>query len=232
MAEPDIRFRRYLMAFFADTLAAMSGPLSVPFAGLALLVSSHWQKVLWGCLAVIGAGFASYRVWRNERKAANDQLAAKETQIASLAEELNAKITELTQELSTFKAKVDVSLQAEGAPPSQFISVKAGVSITVSRIEYMTTNDTCIVSENISLPGTSIKVPLSNTLLTQLWNTPRPDRNHADHSGPAKIGITISVNGKSHHLVLPVQMGDEMVRTAQGNVMYRKITGSKTFIGL
>lgn len=231
-AAVDIRFRTYFKAFFADVLAGMSGPLSVPFAALALWVSGHWQKTLWGCLAVASALFGSYRVWRNERKAANEQLASKDAQIASLTQELNAKITAITQELNTFKSKVDVSLQAEDAPPAQFISVNAGVPITVSRVEYMTTNDTCIVGENMSRTGMSIEVPVNQALLTQLWNTPRPDRNHYDHSGPAKIGITISVNGKSCHLLLPVQMSDEMVTTAQGNVMYRKITGSKTFIGI
>src|SRR5690349_5925072 len=65
---PDTRFRIYLKAFFGDTLTGMSGPLSVPFALAALFVSSHGQKVLYGCLAALCALFASYRVWRNERE--------------------------------------------------------------------------------------------------------------------------------------------------------------------
>jgi hypothetical protein len=47
----------------------MSGPLSVPFAALALWVSSSSQKILFGCLAAVCAVFASYRVWRVERVA-------------------------------------------------------------------------------------------------------------------------------------------------------------------
>ena len=232
MAELDIRFRTYLKSFFTDTLTSMSGPLSVPFAALALLVSSHWQKVLWGCLAVISAAFSSYRVWRKEREAGHDQLAVRDKEIKVKLATKDEQIASLAEELNAFKSKVDVSLQAEGAPPSQFIIVKAGVSVTVSQIDYMTTNDTCIVSEALSLSGLSIRVPVNQAQLTQLWNTPRPDRNNYDHSGPAKIGITVSVNRKTHHLVLPIQMSDEMLSTAQGNMMFRKITGSKNFIGL
>jgi hypothetical protein len=243
MVEKDIRFSTYLKAFFTDALTAMSGPISVPFAAAALWASSYWQKVLWGCLAVVSAGFSSYRVWRKERETANQKLAAKDEQISSvtqslndkimaITQSLNEKITTLTQESNTFKAKVDVSLQADGTPPSQSINVKASVPVSVSQIEYMTTNDTCIVSENVSLSGKDIKVPVKHTLLTQLWNTPRPDRNHYDHSGPARIGLTILVNGKTHHLVMPVQMNDVATVTAQGTSMHRKITGSKTFIGL
>lgn len=57
----------YLRAFGANWLTAMSGGLSVPFVAAALYVSSHWQKALLGCLAVLSAGAASYRVWREER---------------------------------------------------------------------------------------------------------------------------------------------------------------------
>lgn len=71
---PDMRLTTYLRAFFSDWLTGMSGPLSVPFAAaIALWVSSGSQKAVWGCLAVLSAVFASYRVWRNERKCASAQ---------------------------------------------------------------------------------------------------------------------------------------------------------------
>lgn len=115
MPEPDTGFLTYLKAFSTDTLTAMSGPFSVPFAALALWVSSRSQKALWGCLAVSCAVFASYRVWRNERKFANAQLeavsSAKEQEIESLR---SAK----DQEIENLKAKTDIeieSLKAETA---------------------------------------------------------------------------------------------------------------------
>lgn len=66
---------------------------------------------------------------------------------------------------------------------------------------------------------------MNDSLLLKVWNTPRSDRNQYDHSGPAKIGITVSVDGESYHYILPVQMESAL----QNNTMYRKVIGSKTF---
>lgn len=57
-------FRDFLRAFWGRWFTAMSGPLSVPFAALAVYVDSKWLKILFGLLAVICAVFASYWVWR------------------------------------------------------------------------------------------------------------------------------------------------------------------------
>jgi hypothetical protein len=88
---PDTRLTTYLHAFSSDWLTGMSGPLSVPFAALALWVPSASQKAVWACLAVLSVLFASYRVWRNERRYASAQLeaimSAKDTEIESLKAE-------------------------------------------------------------------------------------------------------------------------------------------------
>lgn len=62
----DTRLRTYLAAFSGDWLTRMSGPLSVPFAAVAIWSSSQIQKVLWICLAVAAAVVGTYRVWRKE----------------------------------------------------------------------------------------------------------------------------------------------------------------------
>jgi len=107
MPEPDTRFRTYLKAFSADLLTGMSGPLSVPFAALALWVSSASQRVLWGCLALLCAVFSSYRVWRNERARANVELGAvrskKDEEIGSLRSTKNQEIESLKAERDALK---------------------------------------------------------------------------------------------------------------------------------
>ena len=47
----------------------MSGPATVPLAILALYVSSHALRALYGALAVLCAGYTSYKIWLNERTA-------------------------------------------------------------------------------------------------------------------------------------------------------------------
>jgi hypothetical protein len=109
MPEPDTRLLTYLKAFSADMLTGMSGSLSVPFAALALWVSSRSQKILWGCLAVICGVYGSYRVWRNERKSASAQLEAlglaRDQEIESLRLAKDEEIESLKVERDALKQR-------------------------------------------------------------------------------------------------------------------------------
>lgn len=73
----------------------------------------------------------------------------------------------------------------------------------------------------------TLEIPVNDSSVLSLWNTPRPDQNHYDHCGPAKIGITVSTDGQPSSYTLPVQM---VVRLL-GSTMHRKLVGSKTFYG-
>lgn len=118
-----------------------------------------------------------------------------------------------------------LTLAAEGTPPSQTIRVTASAPVEITRLEYMLSNETCIVGEDVSLSGKSVEIPLSHDLIRKVWNVPRSDRNNYDHSGPAKLAVTASVGGKIHQYVLPVQMESIVL----SNTAYSKIVGSKTF---
>lgn len=64
-------FKAFIHALGGRWFTAMSGPLSVPFAFLALFLGNTGLKVLFGVLAVTCAVFSSYWVWRQERQRAN-----------------------------------------------------------------------------------------------------------------------------------------------------------------
>jgi len=118
-----------------------------------------------------------------------------------------------------------LSLVADGTPPSQTIKVAASSAVKVVRMEYMLSNETCIVGEDVSFQGETLEIPLNHDLLRKVWNVPRQDRNNFDHSGPAKIGVTVSVGGKIREFVLPVQMESFFLN----NTAYAKLVGSRTF---
>jgi hypothetical protein len=223
MLTPDTRFRTYLKAFFTDLLTGMSGPLSVPFVIAALWVSSRTQKTLYASLAVVCAMFASYRVWRKDRRDTSAQLVEKDSELA----ELNDRVVSLTASLaaSQQKPKLKVKVSAEGNVQSRVLKVVADRPITVSRVDYMLSTEAAIAGEDVSLQGESFEIPINDGLLLKVWNTPRSDRNNYDHSGPAKIGITVSADGQSHQFILPVQMANTM----DGNTVFRTVIGSKTF---
>ena len=125
------------------------------------------------------------------------------------------------------KQKLRVTVSAEGNPPSQILRVMANRPIEVSRVEYMLSSEATVASQDVSMQGDNVEIPIDDGSVLKLWNTPRADRNHYDHSGPAKIAITISADGDISQYILPVQMEAMM----QNNTAYRKIVGSKTYYG-
>jgi hypothetical protein len=123
--------------------------------------------------------------------------------------------------------KLRVTMSAEGMPPAQVLRVLANRHVEVSRVEYMLSSEATIASEDVSKQGGLVEIPINDSCVLKLWNTPRADRNHYDHSGPAKIAITISADGDTSQYILPVQME----AATQNNTMHRKIVGSKTYYG-
>jgi hypothetical protein len=117
------------------------------------------------------------------------------------------------------REQLKVAISAEGTPPSQVLRVVANRPIEVSRVEYMLSSEATIASEDVSKRGGQVEIPINDGCFIKLWNTPRSDRNHYDHSGPAKMAVTISADGDTRQYILPVQM----------EAMPRKIVGSKTF---
>ena len=71
----------------ADWLTGMSGPLSVPFAALAVWSEQRQQKIIWGCLAVFAAMFGSYRVWRKERITRHQEVTQMQSRLAEPAQD-------------------------------------------------------------------------------------------------------------------------------------------------
>jgi hypothetical protein len=71
---PDVTLGAYLRSFFSHWITGMCGPLSVPFAAIALwVVTSHSLRMLWGFLAVSSFLLASFLVWRKDIKAISDK---------------------------------------------------------------------------------------------------------------------------------------------------------------
>src|ERR1043165_2137205 len=71
MEHPDsgASFKAFLRAFGERWFTGMSGPLTVPFAFLALFVEGTYPKVLFGILAVLCAVVSSYLIWKRGREA-------------------------------------------------------------------------------------------------------------------------------------------------------------------
>jgi hypothetical protein len=148
---PDVSVWRYLRAFTYDSLARMSGPLSIPFVGLALYVSSHTQRVLFGVLAIVSICIASYRVWRLER-------------VSSFGQEL--RLTEKIAALSTDKQR----LESEIATLRDDTAAKQR-QLTANLISELERNCETAGHPTSGLPGLQCYVPPS----TQCWDFSRKE---------------------------------------------------------
>jgi hypothetical protein len=148
------------------------------------------------------------------------------TAVKALADALGTSATPPVA--ATFvKQKLRLGVSVEGNPPSQLLRVTANQPVELSRVEYMLSSEATIEAEDVSKQGDKIEIPINDGSVLKLWNTPRADRNHYDHSGPAKIAVTVSTDGETSQYILPIQMQSGM----QGNTMVRKLVGSKTFYG-
>jgi hypothetical protein len=150
--------------------------------------------------------------------------------VKQLAQSISAPLpVERVGSQAISKPSFRLSIEATGRPPSQVLKLTASQSITVSRLEYMLSDETCIVAEDLSREGQAIEVPLNQELLTRLFNLERPDMSY-DRSGPVKLGLTVSKFSETQQYILPARIENLTEHTMSGRIDYRKITGSKTYV--
>jgi hypothetical protein len=105
MSGPDVRFRTYLRSFLTDWFTRMCGPLSVPFAAIAIWATARSAKILWTVLAAASFMLAAYRVWRQERKTAYDRVQAVTAESEQRWAEQDAVTVALRQEIAELQRK-------------------------------------------------------------------------------------------------------------------------------
>jgi len=119
-----------------------------------------------------------------------------------------------------------LSLTVIGAPPAtQMLKVQSNQVVKAIRLDYLLSSGACITSDDLDVEGYAFEVPIDDKQIVKVWNTPRVDRHHYDHSGPAKLRILLIVDGVESTYTLPIQMDSYF----QGSSVYRKLTGSEVF---
>jgi hypothetical protein len=95
------------------------------------------------------------------------------------------------------------------------------------RLDYLLSNGACIASDGLNLEGEVFDIPIEDHQMIKLWNTHRSDRNPNDHSGPARLRVTLACNGNEIPYALPIQMDAYF----QHNTQFKRLSGSETFRG-
>jgi hypothetical protein len=68
-------------------------------------------------------------------------------------------------------------------------------------------------------------IPIDYKKVTELFNAPRPDKNHYDHAGPAALRLLLMANGQRAEALLPTLLQPKFVNKTN----WVQLIGSKTF---
>ena len=121
---------------------------------------------------------------------------------------------------------LEVSLSFVGTPDRQMLSVVANKSITPKKLDFLTSSEAYITGADLDeAAGSTIVIPLDLQKITELFNAPRPDKNHSDHAGPAALRLVFMSSGRRCEVVLPILLEPVIIR----NTQWIRLSGSKTF---
>ncbi len=69
-------------------------------------------------------------------------------------------------------------------------------------------SEACITSTDLdeATAGSTIVIPLDLQKIAELFNAPRPDKNHSDHAGPAALRLIFVPDGRRREVVLPIPL--------------------------
>jgi hypothetical protein len=115
-----------------------------------------------------------------------------------------------------------ISFKIDGKPPSpQTIKVRANQPVTVSCLECLLPDERRIVTQECSLEGESIDVPISRECIDELSKAPRPAGSTYD--GSVKFRVTASAGGKTRMYTFQACIG----AVVDGGTVYWQAVGSR-----
>jgi hypothetical protein len=145
---------------------------------------------------------------------------------------LSEEIYELTEEgfaradKEIANVPLELSLSFAGAPDKQILSVEANKPITLRKLDFLTSSEVHIAGSDLNeQDGATATIPLDPKKIGELWASPRPDKNHWDHAGPAAVRLVFVSNGRRAEVVMPILLQPKLV----GNTQWIQLIGSKTF---
>jgi len=119
---------------------------------------------------------------------------------------------------------MEVTISLSGPPEGQYLDIRSTHFLRLSQIDFLTTADACITTQPTIAEGKEIKANLAHENVVALYNSPRPDRNSYDLSGPAKLRLSFRVRDEIREVTLPVVLQPEIV----GSTQWIVLTGSRT----
>jgi hypothetical protein len=101
---------------------------------------------------------------------------------------------------------IHISAKVVGEPGEQRLEIVASKPITLKRIDYLHSTETCIASQEVEQTGEQLSVRFDYKNISELSESGRPDKDYSDHAGPVKLRIIFEANDRRQQMILPAQL--------------------------
>ncbi len=112
-----------------------------------------------------------------------------------------------------------------GPPDGQYLNITSSRILNLSQLDFLTSAEACVSTQILSDNGKEIEAKLAHDKVVALFNSPRPDVERYDLSGPAKLRLVFRVHDRQQEVVLPVLLKPQIVN----NTQWITLTGSRNF---
>ena len=135
------------------------------------------------------------------------------------------EIADKAQALEKASQPSEITLSITGSPDGQYLNITSSRILNLIQLDFLTSAEACVSTQIISDNGTEIEAKLPHDKVVTLYNSPRPDAERYDLSGPAKIRLLFRVHDRQQEIVLPVLLKPQFVN----NTQWITLVGSRTF---
>jgi hypothetical protein len=114
------------------------------------------------------------------------------------------------------------SLEVRGKPPEQqYLVLSADRNFTLSRVDYVSSQGTTVISEDVKKSGSRIEVPINEKKVSRIWY--QVQRLNAE---PAQFQFRchLRVDGVETESVVPAVIEQNFMQTRLGRTIFRNVT--------
>jgi hypothetical protein len=135
------------------------------------------------------------------------------------------EITDKAQALEEASQPTEITVSISGPPDGQYLNITSSRILNLSQLDFLTSAEACVSTQILSDMGTKIEAKLAHDKVVTLYNSPRPDAERYDLSGPAKLRLLFRVHDRQQEIVLPVLLKPQFVN----NTQWITLIGSRNF---
>jgi hypothetical protein len=112
-------------------------------------------------------------------------------------------------------APTEISLKITGTHTEPILYIRSNRTIVIGRLDFLLSSEACIATQELQGEGKELNAAIDYDKITAVFNSPRPDRNYSDWSGPARLRLGFKINDESRDVVLPVLLLPRFIQSTQ-----------------